>query len=83
MDSKESTEKLANLIQTTMEDPVIKKRIVEVLKLNSFERRTVLNNWLEQLRHRKAPENLLSALSCLFDDKVAEKVLSLIDDHKV
>lgn len=83
MDSEESTEKLADLIQTVMEDPDIRKRIVEVLKLSSFERRTVLNNWLEQLRHLKAPENLLKALSCLFDDKIAEEVLKLINCHKI
>lgn len=83
MDIEKSTEKFAFLIQTAMADPVIKKRIIEILQLSSFERRTVLNNWMEQLRQRNAPEDLLSALSCLFDDKIAEEVLTHINSHKI
>ena len=83
MKNKNSIEKFSNLIQTAIEDPVIKKRIIEVLQLSSFERRTVLNNWLEQLRLRHASGKLLKALSCLFDDEIAEEVLTLINSHKI
>jgi hypothetical protein len=83
MDNETSIEKFADLMQTAMEDPLIKNRIIEVLQLSSFERRTILNNWLEQLQRRNASESLLSALSCLFDDKIAEAVLVLINDHKI
>ena len=51
-----------------------------MLKLDSYQRRYVLNSWLEQLRVHHASENLLSALSCLFDDKIAEKELTLINE---
>jgi len=76
-------DELAGLIQIARKDPVINHRLINVLQLNSFERRSVLNVWLEQLRQRNASENLLSALSCLFDDKIAEKVLTLINDRKI
>ena len=62
-------------------DPVIHEGVTQMLKLDSYQRRAVLNNWLEQLRIRDASENLLSALSCLFDDKIAEMVLSLINNR--
>ena len=83
MNYEKRNEKFLDLIQIAMEDPVVKKRIIEVLQLSSFERRIVLNNWLEQLRLRHAPDNLLSTLSSLFDDKIAEEVLTLIDSHKI
>jgi len=83
MNHKKCIEKYADLFQTVMEDPVIKRRIIDVLQLSSFERRTVLINWLEQLRLRHASGKLLKALSCLFDDEVAEGILNLIDNHKI
>ena len=71
------------LIEVMRDDPVINKKIIKMLQLDSFQRRSVLNNWLEQLRMENAPDNLLNALSCFFDDKVAEKVLTLINDRKI
>jgi hypothetical protein len=70
------------LVQTVLEDGVIKNRILELLQLEPFERRTVLNSWLEQLRLRDASENLLSALSYLSDDVMARKMYSLINTSK-
>jgi len=67
------------LIQISHEDPLIKKRILELLQLSSYERRFALNIWLEQLRQRNASDDLLYVLGILFDDIVVEKVLSLID----
>jgi hypothetical protein len=60
-------------------EPLIKKKVLHMLKLESYQRRLVLNHWLQQLRARQAPENLLEALTCLFDDKIAEEVLTLIN----
>ena len=69
------------LVQITHEDPLIKKRISELLQLSSFERRLELNVWLEKLRQRNASKNLLYVLSILFDDIIAEDVLTLINDR--
>jgi hypothetical protein len=74
---------LIRLIQTMRDDDLINKKVIEMLKLDSYQRRSVLNNWLERLRMENAPQNLLSALSCLFDDKIAEQVLALINDPKI
>jgi len=70
--------KLINVIQN---DSVINIRIKKMLELNSFHRRTVLNRWLEQLDRKSANEKLRQALSCLFDDNVAKKVLTLINNR--
>ena len=71
------------LMQVMKKDHVINEKVIQLLKLDSYQRRLVLNNWMEQLRVRHASENLLNALSCLFDDKIAEDVLALINDRKI
>jgi hypothetical protein len=76
-------EPLKKLIQVTQDDRVINDKVIKMLQMDLFHRRAVLNNRLEHLQHHNAPENLLSALSCLFDDKVAEKVPSLINKDQI
>ncbi len=69
------------LIQVMWDDPLINEKLIEILNMESYKRRIVLNNWLEQLHRQKASENLIQALSRLFDDKVAKNVLSLINSR--
>ena len=82
-DRDKNFEPFKRLMQVMQNDPVLHERIIQMLKLDSYQRRALLNNWLEQLRTRNASERLLGALSCLFDDKIAEKVLTLINNHKI
>jgi hypothetical protein len=76
----EGMEPILKLMLVMQKDPLIKKKVLHMLKLESYQRRLVLNRWLEQLRARQAPENLLSALTYLFDDKIAEEMLTLINN---
>ena len=78
-DHKLTLEEITLMIK---EDPLIKDRIIEVLKMNPYDRRLVLNNWLEQLRIRRAPENLQNALSALFDNAIAKKILAMINKQE-
>jgi hypothetical protein len=82
-DQNNSIEPLKKLIHVMRNDPVINAEVIKILNLDPYHRRSVLNNWLEQLRLRKAPENLLSALCYLFDDKIAREVLMLINKRKI
>jgi len=76
------TEEIACLVQTALEDPLIKQRILELLQMDSTERRSVLNVWLEQLRQLNAPKKSLHALSRMFEDAIAQRILSLINKPK-
>jgi hypothetical protein len=76
------TRQFAQLIQGIRDDPEINKRVIQLLKLDSYQRRNVLNRWLEQLRRKSASENLRQALSGLFDDNIAKKVLTLINNRQ-
>ena len=78
-----SIDSFGRLIQIIHNDPDINKKVTAMLQLDPYQRRIILNNWLEQLRINKAPKNLLNALCSLFDDEVAEQVLSFIEkSHK-
>lgn len=61
------------------DDTVINEKVIEVLNLDSYKRRIILNNWLEQLRRQNASEKMVQILSYLFDDIVAEETLKLIN----
>ena len=74
-----SLESFATLIEIMRDDQDINEKVMAVLRLDSYKRRAILNDWLEQLRIRNASEDLLSALSSLFDDNVAGEVLILIN----
>jgi hypothetical protein len=73
---------IKRLIQVMQIDPIVRERVLHMLKLDSYNRRMLLNNWLEQLRTHKASEHLLSALVCLFDDKITARILDLIDENE-
>ena len=73
-------ESISKLIRVMRNDPLINKKVIEILKMKSYQRRSVLNNWLEQLRLQNAPEHLKQALSCLFDDRNAHDILTLINN---
>ncbi len=77
--SKTFSEPFTNLLQVIAEEQEIKTRVVQLLKLDPFRRRLLLNKWLEQLRHKGAANKLMNTLSCLFDNDIAEKTLSFIN----
>ena len=76
-------ESFIKLMQVIQNDPVIHDKVILLLKLDSYKRRLILSSWLEHLRVCHASENLLSALSSLFDDKTAADVLTLITKTKL
>ena len=82
-DSHADAEQFAQLIQIMKDDPKINARLIQLLTLDSYQRRIVLSKWLEQLRRKSASENLRQALSCLFDDNVAKKVLTLVNNRNI
>ena len=79
MDDDITIKKVEDLFIIVSADPLIKSRILEVLYLNPFIRRNLLNNWLEQLRMLNAQPELIKAITCLFDDAAVKKILQLIN----
>jgi hypothetical protein len=80
--SNNLSQSFTSLLQVIREDEEMNTRVIQMLKLKSFQRTLLLNKWLEQLRRKKASEKLLRSLACLFDDAIADKVLTLINNNK-
>ena len=71
-------EDFSHLLRLIKDDPELNSRVEYLLTLGSYQRRLVLNRWLEELRKKSASEQLRQALSYLFDNTVAQKVLTII-----
>ena len=65
-------------MRVALEDPVFMGKLKNILEMDSFNRRSVLTMWLELLRIRKTPVQVLDALSILFDDRTTAKMLMLV-----
>jgi hypothetical protein len=75
-------ESIAQILRAFRNDPVINEKVIGILKMDSYSRRFVLNNWLEQLRRNNASGKLTQMLSLLFDDSVAKKIFEFIKKSK-
>ena len=62
------------LIRTAQEDPEIHATLVAILRQTPFHRKSLLNTLLQDMKAQSAPKHLISAMTELLDDAVAEKV---------
>jgi hypothetical protein len=77
------SDQFSHLIQVIKDDEKINNRVIQLLKLDSYQRRNVLNRWLEQLRRDNASEDLTEALSFLFDNDIAKKLSIIINRNHI
>jgi hypothetical protein len=71
-------ETFIDLIRIAQENIDIKERLIVILKLDRFNRHSILNTWLRDLKLQGAPKGLTEALSAFLDDRIAEKALEVI-----
>lgn len=67
-----------NLIQLAKEDINIRSQIIEILELSSTERHVFLDNFIIELKTKKAPADFIDIFIFLKDDDVADKVYDII-----
>jgi len=77
-DSVGENEPFVNLIRVAQEDDKIRSQLLGILSLDKFNRKSALNTLLEDMRLKGAPEEFVSAITCLLDDDVAEKALEIL-----
>lgn len=71
-------EEFVSLILAARQDSELRNRLVSILSLASFHRRSLLNTFLHELRMKQAPDSLVNAITCLLDDAVAAEALAAI-----
>ena len=75
-------EKFIYLMKVACEKPDVRKRLKVILNLDSFNRQSILNTWLRDLKIQGAPNDFIEALSSFLDDSIAEKALEVILDSE-
>ena len=73
-------ETFIRLIQVAQEEPKIGDRLKSILSQDDFNRRSLINTWIEELKLQKAPSDFIKALSYFLDESVAGSALELLGD---
>ena len=73
-------ETFVRLMQVAQEDPEIGDRLKLILSQDDFNRRSLLNTWIEELKLKNAPADFTKALSYFLDEQVAGSALELFGD---
>lgn len=67
------------LIQLAKEDKKIKERILAILRLDSFNRMSLLNSLFSEMGLKGAPDDFVEAFMYLKDDNVVNGVIDIIN----
>lgn len=73
-------EPFITLIQVAKETPDIKNTLLSILQEEEFHRSSMINTLMEEMRYKGAPDVLITAISSLLDDRVAQKALELLKE---
>ena len=71
-------ENFVALIQAAMEDSGMRRQLLAIVQLDSFNRASLLGTYVSSLQFQGAPYELIEALNCLMDDATAEKTREIL-----
>jgi hypothetical protein len=74
-------EPFVTFIQVAREDPDLRKSMLAILKKDDFNRESILNTFIEELRFKGAPESFVSCLACLLDRNVARQAVAILESE--
>jgi hypothetical protein len=75
-------EAFVRLMQVAREDQEIKNRLTMILRLDPFNRKSLLNSYISKMKLKKAPNDFIEALTYLLDEAIARKALEIIENDK-
>jgi hypothetical protein len=67
-----------DLMRVAQERADVRQKLKTILQLDSFNRQSILNTWLRDLKLQEAPDSLIKALAAFLDDGVAERALKIM-----
>lgn len=68
------------LLSVAQDSPEIRVQLLWILRHRPFQRKSLINTWLEDLKLAGAPRELQNALSALLDEDVADRALLLLQE---
>jgi len=69
------------LMRAAQEEPLVRKRLLPILRLDSRNRASLLDTMVSELRLQGAPSDFVEAIGLLKNDDVAEKALGLLENE--
>ena len=72
-------ETFIRLIQAAQDDPEFREKLITILSLDSFNRKSVLHAFIENMHRDNVSDEMITAMEGLLDDDVAELALKVID----
>lgn len=67
-------------MQVARETPEIRQMLRAILSKDDFNRESILNTTIEEMRYKGAPPAFVSAMSRLLDKRIARTALDLLTD---
>jgi len=74
----DDTEPFVTLMRVAQEDAEIRRQLIGILSLDEFNRTSLLNSQIEEMRLAGAPQELIIAVACLLKEDVAQKALAFL-----
>jgi len=71
-------EMFVSVIRVAQDDAEVRQQLLAILSLDSFNRKSALNSFIDSMRLKDAPASFVSAIANLLDDDVAAKALAVI-----
>jgi hypothetical protein len=72
-------ETFVRLIQLAQEDSQIGDQLRALLSMDDFNRQSVIRSMLDEMRLNNSRAELISAFSCLLDDRIADKAMEILN----
>lgn len=69
---------LAAFVDALSGDPATLNQLLSIAKLDSFQRQSLINTMLTEGRLKNIPKEMISALDCLKDDKIAARCVEIL-----
>lgn len=66
------------MLRTACDDPKVYEQLERVLSMPDSKRQTLIHSWVNDMLIADAPRDLVQAIGCLLDDRVAEKAYEVI-----
>ena len=76
--SAKENEPFITLIRVAQQDRAIQDQLITILTQNEFNRVSILNAYIEDLRLKQAPKEFIAAIACLLDNDIAKKALDIL-----
>jgi len=73
-------ENFITLMRVAREDADVRRKLLAILSQTDFNRTSMLNTLIDEMRLKSAPSEFVAAIACLLDYEVASRTLQMLKD---